>query len=61
MKRTIRLCCYHSRPDDAFGQSNKVDKTDAAIKQEIIKQSIASYRLQGKLSVPLRLDSVNGA
>jgi hypothetical protein len=50
---------YRSRLEDAFGQSKKADKTDAVIKQEIIKQSITSYT--GSCPCPYSVDSVNGA
>jgi hypothetical protein len=39
MKRTIRVIALALT---TRGQSKKADKTDAVIKQEIIKQSIAS-------------------
>jgi hypothetical protein len=45
MKRTIPLVVLFFALTTAFGQAKKADKTDdAQIKQEIIKQSIASYK-----------------
>ena len=57
MKRLIRLSVLAFVLATAFGQSTKTDKpskTDAEIKQEIIKQSIASYK--GSCPCPYSVD-----
>jgi len=53
MKRAIRLAVLALALATAFGQT-KAAKTDAEIKQEIIKQSIASYR--GSCPCPYSVD-----
>jgi hypothetical protein len=57
MKRLIRLSVLAFFLATAFGQSTKTDKpskTDAEVKQEIIKQSIASYK--GSCPCPYSVD-----
>jgi hypothetical protein len=44
MKRAIRILVFTLLVAAAFGQSSKNEKTDAEIRQEIIKQSIGSFK-----------------
>ena len=44
MKRTIRFAVLALELAHAFGQAKKAEKTDAQIKQTIIKESIAAYK-----------------
>ena len=54
MKGTFRLVILAFAVATAVGQAKKAEKTDAEIKQEIIKQSIASYK--GSCPCPYSVD-----
>ena len=54
MKRIIRVLVCTLALATAFGQSSNAEKTYAQIKQEIIKRSIAGYKVEAFTLVPER-------
>jgi hypothetical protein len=58
MKWLVRLTVLVLALGIAAGQTKKAAKTDAEIKQEVIKQSIASYK--GSCPCPYNVDRAGG-